>query len=333
MTRHSYVDRETGATIAEDLYGDAILAFMYSALREHTPTLLRLLTSRRLSNLVGMMHFDLPLSSWLLGPRFVGAAKINLDECVLPPEQMSTVRELFERQIRYWECRPTPRAQGVVVSPADARVVVGSISQVSALRVKGKFFDLDELLGRNRAAWRENFCDADFAVFRLTPDMYHYNHTPVAGRVVDYYALEGRYHSCNPHAVVSLVTPYSKNRREVTILDTDVEGGTQVGLVAMIEVAALCVGEIVQCYSEERYADPLPLRPGMFLRRGVPKSMYRPGSSTSVLLLQQGRTRFARDLVENLRSNHVENRFTIGFDQPLVETEVKVRSPVAHRVT
>ena len=52
-----------------------------------------------------------------------------------------------------------------------------------------------------------------------------------------------------PGAVVALVTPYSKNSRVVTIIDTEVPGGTGVGLVAMIEVVALMIGEVVQCYS------------------------------------------------------------------------------------
>ena len=51
-----------------------------------------------------------------------------------------------------------------------------------------------------------------------------------------------------------MVTPYSKNRRHVTLIDTDVPGGSQVGMVAMVEVTALMIGDIVQCYSDEKYA-------------------------------------------------------------------------------
>lgn len=53
--------------------------------------------------------------------------------------------------------------------------------------------------------------------------------------------------SCNPGAVVSMVTPFSKNRRVVTVIDTDVPGGTGIGLVAMM------IGDIVQCYSTHGY--------------------------------------------------------------------------------
>ena len=114
-------------------------------------------------------------------------------------------------------------------------------------------------------------------MFRLTLDKYHYNHAPVAGVVKDFFVLDGACHACNPSAVVAVVTPYSKNRRHVTLIDTDVPGGSQVGMVAMVEVAALMIGDIVQCYSDEKYASPKPMTRGLFLRRGAPKSRYRPG--------------------------------------------------------
>jgi hypothetical protein len=57
----------------------------------------------------------------------------------------------------------------------------------------------------------------------------------------------------------------------------------------MIEVVALMIGEVVQCYSDVRYENPQPIKPGMLLRRGQPKSLYRPGSSTDVVVFQPGR--------------------------------------------
>jgi len=182
------------------------------------------------------------------------------------------------------------------------------------------------LLRRDKTHWLKAFREGDFAVFRLTPDKYHYNHTPVAGRVADFYEIRGQYHSCNPEAVISVVTPYSKNKRVVTVIDTDVPGGTGVGLVAMVEVVALMIGGIIQCYSAEKYEDPVPIHRGLFLKKGAPKSLFRPGSSTDILIFQQGRVNFSEDIVRNLRRPNVESRYTNGFGQYLVETDVKVRS-------
>jgi phosphatidylserine decarboxylase len=219
-----------------------------------------------------------------------------------------------------------------VVSPADARVIVGSLDEIPNLEIKGKFFGFDELIGSDKEAWRDCFRGGDFALFRLTPDKYHYNHTPVAGRILDFYEIDGSYHSCNPQAVVREATPYSKNRRVVTIIDTDVAGGSGVGKVAMLEIVALMIGGIEQCYSSQRYDEPRPLEIGMSIEKGCPKSLYKPGSSTDLLLFEPGRINFARDLLNNRLRQDVSSRFNVGFSRPLVETDIQVRSLLATAV-
>jgi phosphatidylserine decarboxylase len=330
-TRHQYIDRRSAAVRTEPLFADPVVAFLYAPLWEDGPALHSLLTRAWSSRLLGYLTYDALLGSRTRAMRrYLEACGVDLCECVEPPERLQTPRRLFERQIRFWECRPMPEDPAAVVSPADARVLVGSLRETSALFLKGKFFDLDELLGRNRA-WVRIFQGGDYSIHRLTPDKYHYNHVPVAGRVADLYEIPGRYHACNPGAVVTMVTPQSKNRRVVTILDTDASGGTGIGFVAMIEVAALMVGDILQSYSAERYAAPCPLRPGMFLERGAVKSLFRPGGSTTVLLFEPGHIAFAEDLVANRLRSNVQSRFSLGFGRPLVETDAPARSVLAWR--
>jgi phosphatidylserine decarboxylase len=151
--------------------------------------------------------------------------------------------------------------------------------------------------------------------------------------VRDIYEYDGSYHSCNPGPVITLATPYSKNKRVVTIIDTDVKGGTRVGLVAMIEVVALMIGEIVQCYSRVEYQNPQSIRIGYSVDRGCPKSLFRPGSSTTVLLFQENRVSFSQDLLRNLQRADVLSRYAQGLGRPLVETDVKVRSMLGKRKT
>jgi phosphatidylserine decarboxylase len=117
----------------------------------------------------------------------------------------------------------------------------------------------------------------------------------------------------------------------ITVINTDVEGGSRIGLVAMIEIVALMIGGISQCYSEYRYDDPVPVKPHMQLIKGQPKSLYLPGSSVDVLLFQKNRITFDADIVANLHRHEVQSRFVSGFQKPLVETEVSVRSSVARR--
>ncbi|MFH1115339.1 MAG: phosphatidylserine decarboxylase [Pseudomonadota bacterium] len=327
---HQFIERDTGRIRDESLFGDRAVELLYSAVWEKAPRLFRALTGSRASSLLAMICFDNPLDKFHRGPFMNGS--IDLSECVEPPRYYDTRRKIFQRRIRYWECRPMSPSLDEVVSPADSRVIVGSLEHTSALFLKDKFFSFPELLGEDKHCRLSEFESGDFAVFRLTPDKYHYNHTPAAGRVVDYYELPGGYHSCNPGAVVRAVTPFSKNKRVVTIIDTDVPGGTGVGLVAMIEVVALMIGDIVQVYSDDGYETPRPPAEGMFLKKGVPKSLYLPGSSTDVLLFQKGRVRFSQDLVRNRMRSGIHSRYSVGFGRPLVETDLKVRSTIARRV-
>ena len=323
MIPHQYIERDSRRVVTEQLFGDRMVRLLYHGVRENNATLFRLFTSSWSSHILGMVNFDRPVLS---ERAFLASCGINLSECINTSDQLDTPRKIFERKIRYWDCRPMPADTAAVVSPADARVLVGSFNDTSLVFLKEKFFSFEELFGSANAVWQGAFAGGDFAVFRLTPDKYHYNHTPVAGQVVDFYAIDGEYHSCNPTAVVSVATPYSKNKRVVTIINTDVPGGTGVGLVAMIEVVALMIGDIVQAYSTEGYNAPRDIEKGMFLLKGQPKSLYRPGSSTDILIFQKGRIDFAEDILENMRQIGVSSRFTQGFQKPLVETDIRLRS-------
>lgn len=326
---HQYIERESRMVCTERLYGNSIIKCLYSDLREYAPFLFRKFTSARISQILGIMNYDLYFGEKVFGFRdFLNSTGIDFSECLSDPEDLDTPKKIFERKIRYWERRPMSDDPEIIVSPADSRMIVGSLCDHSHIFIKGKFFEYEEMLGTDKKTWLNAFRDGDFAVFRLTPEKYHYNHTPVAGKIVDFYQIQGRYHSCNPNAVLSLATPYSKNRRVVTIIDTDVDGGTRAGLVAMIEVVAMMIGDIIQCYSEEGYEDPIPIGTGIFVKKGFPKSLYRPGSSTDVLIFQRERMKFADDIVVNMFHQGVESIFSRGFGMPLVETEVKVRSVI-----
>jgi phosphatidylserine decarboxylase len=332
LTEHQYIDRDSGRVCAERPFGDWLVNFFYSAKREEASFVHRLLGSQWFSQWLAWVNYDFPLGKNVSGiTRFVDSCGIDLSECLERADSFDTARKIFERKIRFWQCRPMPEDDSVIVCPADARLLIGCLKDTSYLYVKGKFFDLDELLGGTKVHWLEAFRRGDFVISRLTPEKYHYNHVPVAGVVRDFYENDGGYHSCNPGPVISLATPYSKNKRVITIIDTDVNGGTGVGLVAMIEVVALMIGEITQCYSRVEYKNPQSLTVGCFVDRGCPKSLFRPGSSTTVLLFEENRASFSQDLLRNLCRTGIVSRYAQGLGRPLVETDVKVRSTLGRR--
>ena len=332
MKAHQYIERKSGTVITETLKADPMLAWMYSSLRERAPYLFHLCIQPRMSSCLAWLQFDVPIirkGGHALVHKMAYQLGIDLSECLHPIERMHSLRDLFERQIEYEKCRPMPPYRTTIVSPADARVITGSLTETDMLFAKGRFFSLSDLLGEVGTQWLACFQHGDFAVFRLTLDKYHYNHVPVSGTVVAHYELDGVFHSCNPAAIVATATPFSQNRRVVTIIDTDVPRGSQIGKVAMIEVVALMIGRITQCYCKEEYNAPQNIEQGMFLHRGQPKSLYQPGSSTDILLFEPDRIRFDQDLTQNRNRQDVYSRFSIGLGQPAVETDVKVRESIA----
>ncbi|MBV5316732.1 MAG: phosphatidylserine decarboxylase [Desulfobulbaceae bacterium] len=325
---HQYIARETGAIISEKLIADRTIALLYNRLREHAPSLFQALTSKRMSGWLGFLHFDLNLPLCHdQGLALLKRMGVDWRECLAPHHSFTSARQVFERQIRYWDCRPMDPDPQAIAAPADAKVLIGTLEETPELFIKEKFFSTMELLGDS--PWHTSFAGGDFAIFRLTPDKYHFNHIPVSGEVVDIYELEGGYHSCNPQALIALASLHAKNRRVVTIIDTDVIGGSGIGLVAMIEVVALMIGDIVQCYSDTKYDHPVPVVKGMRLTKGCPKSLYRPGSSTDILLFEKDSIVFSEDLRKNVVRRDVQSRFSSGLGRPLVETDVKVRSTIA----
>lgn len=325
---HQYIERNSQLVVTERPIADRCIQFLYNSLRENVPAMFRAVTSERMSSILGYLHYDMVGRRNRSGRQLLANIGADPGECVEPVEFYDSYRKVFERQIRYWENRPINRSASTIVSPADSRVLLGNFRDTSTVTVKDKLFCLKELLGQEEHVY-QRFKDGDFAVFRLTPDKYHYNHMPVTGRVASIYQLEGAYHSCNPTALIAMGSLYSKNRRVVTLIDTDVDGGTNIGMVAMVEVVALMIGDVKQAYSEYRYENPRNVVTGMFVTRGCPKSLYRPGSSTDILIFEPGRIEFSKDLLENANRLDVKSRFTNGFGRPVVETDVLVRSPLA----
>ena len=329
---HQYIERKTGEIKNEKLFYDRLINAVYSTKREERSFLYRAVTSKRMSKLLAYIYYDLPGKKGFNGSESLWQdLGIRQEECYDRPSSLDTPRKIFERKIRYREFRPMTEEKHVIVSPADAKVILGSLSETSSFFIKEKFFSFEEILGR-KGKWIDTFRNGDYAIFRLTPDKYHYNHVPVDGIVEDIYEIDGVCNSCNPGAVLSIENAFSKNRRVVTVINTDVPGGTGAGRVAMIEIVALMIGGIKQCYSTKGYEKPVNIFPGMFLEKGQPKSLYIPGSSVDVLLFEKNRIKFCDDLLANSRRCDVNSRFSSHFEKPLVETDLMVRENIGEAI-
>ena len=95
----------------------------------------------------------------------------------------------------------------------------------------------------------------------------------------------GPLHSVNPTALNKRPDILFTNERVVTILKTK-----NFGLLAYIEVGALCVGKIVQSHRERNY------------QRGDEKGYFLFGASTVIVLGEQNKWLPDSDLLENSKS-------------------------------
>ena len=129
---HQFVERDTGRVCTEEPFGDWLIKHLYSENREESSILFRLLGSRWVSDMLRCINYDL---SW--GPRvsglqaFLDRCRIDLDECAQAPEQLTSARQIFERRIRYWTCRPMnadPRAWIYVPAGYCERILGGSLT-------------------------------------------------------------------------------------------------------------------------------------------------------------------------------------------------------------
>lgn len=328
---HYYIERSTGIPVKETFFSDKLINFIYNPIYENFNFVFKILTGKYSSKAAAYFNYESLLKSKLSDTkRLMRDLKIKEDELYLTQNKRLTPKLIFERKIYYWDKRPLNKDLSSIASPCDSRVITGDDSNKALYFIKEKFFSYDDLIP-SKKEWSKTFKSGCFAIFRLTPDKYHYNHTPVSGKVVDFYEIDGVYHSCNPSVVSKIDKPFCKNKRVVTILDTDVENGSNIGKVCMVEVAALMIGEIIQCYSQKRYEHPKPIKKGMFIEKGQPKSRFAPGSSTVIILFEKGKIRFDDDLIEN-RNRNIESRFSKDFTTPLIETDINVREQIAYKI-
>lgn len=339
MLAHQYVERYRNTVSNEALLADQVIGFLYHQSREEPHFLLSSLASGTLTNVLAFWQFDRRLRNPKRTLEYTAhRLMIRESEAVHGFGHMRTLRELFERQIRYWAVRPLPDSTTSIVSPADGKLLPFDAFAGDMLPVKSKFVRVEDLLGGvNPWSSHSRFDESSMtrlagAIVRLTPDVYHYTHSPVAGRVVRHDVIEGQFHSCNPTALARFPGSYAFNRRTVTVYDSDVEGGSGVGTVVQVDVAAMMIGQMESRFSAHRYENSRAIVVGEFVPRGAPVSLFRPGSSTSIVLWDGTRSSVSRELIANSKRSDLRSRFSDWLGQPWVETQVAVRQAISEDV-
>jgi len=174
--------------------------------------------------------------------RFAEGYGIDMQEAEHDIEAYPTIGALFTRRLRLG-ARAIDRRKGVVVSPADGRILnFGRIEQGTLVQAKGRHYRVAELLGD--AALGAHFEGGAFATVYLSPRDYHRVHHPCEGKITLARHIPGHLWPVNRAAVENVDDLFCVNERLVTL----VEG--PLGRVATVMVGATSVGDITAAYDE-----------------------------------------------------------------------------------
>ncbi|NVB36448.1 phosphatidylserine decarboxylase [Pseudenhygromyxa sp. WMMC2535] len=172
------------------------------------------------------------------------------------PSGWLTFNQFFARELNPG-LRPIaePMNNAVAVCPADctykAKYHIGPNSEIDAIRVKGthSYANVEQLLEGSRYAGA--FANGTFVHYFLGPYSYHRFHTPVAGRVVESYAISGKVYldvdinSGQFDAPDSAQGGYEFNQaRGVLTIDTAGSPYGDLGVVAVVPVGMAQVSSV-----------------------------------------------------------------------------------------
>jgi phosphatidylserine decarboxylase len=270
-----YRHRATGALLAEQVYGEPFLRWVYET-RAGRLALHALVKRAWFSRWYGW-RMRRPSSRKRIGP-FIKAYNIDMDEAAAPADSYESFDAFFVRKLKPGA---RPVADADVVFPADGRHLgFPDVSRVSGIFMKGQEFDIPALLRDQTLAGR--YARGTAVISRLCPVDYHRFHFPVTGTPGETRRISGSLRSVNPIALRQDIRILWENKRTVTEIVTE-----KLGVVLMLEIGATCVGSIEQTYV-----------PGRPVRKGEEKGCFHFGGSTTLLLFEPGMVKLDSDLLE-----------------------------------
>lgn len=273
-----FFNRHTGKVESETVYGDKWLKWTYG--NPLGKLSLHAFVKRGFFSRWYGRRMDNPKSREKVAP-FIEQYGINVDEHADPPESYRTFNEFFYRRLKP-EARPIAAGDDVAVFPADGRHLgFQNIAEMDGIFVKGKTFDIAELIGDAKLA--ENYREGSLILSRLCPVDYHRYHFPVSGKASAPRVINGPLYSVNPIALKQNIRIFTENKRAICRIESE-----RFGTVLMLEIGATCVGAMEYTYAAD--SD---------VAKGDEKGFFKFGGSSTILLFEKDRIRLDADLVEH----------------------------------
>ena len=210
----------------------------------------------------------------------------NIDMSDFEDREYKSFTDFFTRKIRYGK-RPVDMTPGALISPADSKLLVYEIEKDTSMRIKGRTYTADEILGDSENA--KEFAGGYALVFRLTVDDYHRFCYPDKGCLISKRFIKGKLHTVSPVSKNHKI--YMENTRLVNLLKTE-----KFGTIAYIEVGAMLIGRIVDNGTD-------------VFEKGQEKGYFEPGGSTVILLVKN--VEIDKDIMEQSASG-IETKVRYG---------------------
>jgi phosphatidylserine decarboxylase len=167
---------------------------------------------------------------------------VDTNEMESPFHSYRNFREFFSRPVKAG-LRHVDTDPSRLTSPVDGMVLATGTFQESplnALRIKGRLYSLDDLLGTEEA--HGDLVTGGYVLFYLAPGDYHRFHSPIDGVVTGYDYLPGTCRPVNTLGRRMFPHVYVTNRRVVLWMRTGDDPGSRVCLVL---IGAMGVGKIM----------------------------------------------------------------------------------------
>jgi phosphatidylserine decarboxylase len=257
-----------------------------SALTYAAARLLHVLPRRGISRAAGRLaehRWSPPVERAVVGI-YSRVYDVRFDDCQRE-RGWESFDEFFTRPLRDG-ARPVDPEPEAIVSPADGRLEsMGTIAAGSTFHVKGRPYEVSELVGDEQDARRYEGGLA--CVIYLSPRDYHRVHAPVAGTITTVRSLPGDYFPVNSIGIRHVGNLFAINRRVAICIDTPAASG--LGRVTVVMVAAIVVGRITVTGIDARDV-PMGthrIAPPVEVDRGDEIGVFHLGS-TAVVFIEPG---------------------------------------------
>lgn len=286
-----YINRETGKVEVEKVPGEKGLKWVYQ-----TPIgmgALELFVKKKVFSYLYGKFQDSKFSKRKI-LNFIREYNISENEFHKSVDSFNSFNEFFVRTLKK-DVRKIGEASDELVSPADGKILAyQNMNGTKVFQVKGVEYSLEELLLDKGLAHKYEM--GTCVIVRLCPADYHRFHFPDSGIPTQSVNIKGHYYSVNPIALKEIVGLYCRNKREVTMFNSE-----NFGDICLIEVGATCVGSIIQTYE-----------PFSRVNKGDEKGYFKFGGSTVMMLIEKNKVTIDEDIIKNTK-NGLETTVKMGM--------------------